>query len=776
MSSSGKTRKTRVSTTAVGDALRDQVIELLEAEGHRVSREVRVGGKKVDILLEIDEEFRPQTIAVECKNLGKNMSQGELNAIFADYLQLLEEGEITTVFVITRLDASPEAKMYANKRRGRLEIFSITEFEDSLLGYRNYCRNVRDLFSEAGLENYYIQSSTESGAPLHAQIMDWLASATRTPVAILGGYGMGKTSYCKFLTRELADRYLEDPSNRVPIYVRLSDIATQSDVDGLIAKTLADRYNTKNYSFAKFKMLNRAGKFVIIFDGFDEMKHALSWSDFKYNFSQIHSLLDGKAKIIVAGRPNAFLSDDEHAWILRGQRLSGEQIIKMPDAPEYKELELAPFTDNEITDFLARYLRQRHPANLTSEGDIEAWLLGRITDFENIRANGDLHRPVHLKIYADIAADPAAKLESFTTYGLYAIATSRISEREGEKVVRKRIDADRRQAVVERLAWWLWDTYDGRRLYFTPDAVPEFIVGRDLLDDPVYDRDTLYREIFTGSFLERKFGQNYYFSHRSFLEFFVARRLEKAERVGIQISSIIKNLNPEILSFLRQSPVYQEFLAYVDRGMQRYSGEISLPILEEMFLFRKERGLVDVQMPIQLLLRYYGYLRTEQMDVPALVQMITSDLSSKNQEHRETAIYFALFLLRARFDREVLVALLKLLAKTVSWPTRVKTATGMSMSKYTYSRHNIGEYVFVRFARIAAEKSREGNPIIVFDYGRAFEEVKDKRLPKIVIGGPGPQTDSDAPATVRIEFSEIFDGVSLSDQKAAREVLTIGVA
>jgi DNA-binding sugar fermentation-stimulating protein len=75
----------KLSTTAVGDALRDQVIELLEAEGHKVSREVRVSSKKVDILLEIDEEFRPQTIAVECKNLGKNMSQVELNAIFADY-------------------------------------------------------------------------------------------------------------------------------------------------------------------------------------------------------------------------------------------------------------------------------------------------------------------------------------------------------------------------------------------------------------------------------------------------------------------------------------------------------------------------------------------------------------------------------------------------------------------------------------------------------------------------------------------------------------------
>jgi len=192
-----------------------------------------------------------------------------------------------------------------------------------------------------------------------------------------------------------------------------------NDVDGLIAKTLAGRYQTKNYSFAKFRKLNRAGRFVVIFDGFDEMKHALSWSDFKYNFSQIHSILEGRAKIIVAGRPNAFLSDSEHAWILRGQRIAGEQVIRIPGAPQYSEFPLAQFSNDEVTLFLEKYLGQHHPADLTQDSEIEDWVSKRVSDFDKIRSNGDLHRPVHLKIYADIAADPNVTLESFTTYNLY---------------------------------------------------------------------------------------------------------------------------------------------------------------------------------------------------------------------------------------------------------------------------------------------------------------------------------------------------------------------
>jgi len=751
------------------------VVDLLEAEGHKVSREIRIGTKKVDIFIETDDEFRPQKIAVECKNVSKNISQGELNAIWADYMSLYDKGEVTSVFVISRLDFSPEAKAYARERGGRLEIFSIKEFEDSLLGFRKYCRDVRDLFSEGDLEQYYIRSSIEGGGELHDRIVAWVDDPSKTPVAILGGYGMGKTSYCKFLTRELADRYIDDPSSRVPIYVRLSDIATQMDVDGLIAKTLAGRYQTKNYSFTKFKKLNRAGKFVVIFDGFDEMKHALSWGDFKYNFSQIHSLLEGRAKIIVAGRPNAFLSDSEHAWILRGQRIAGEQVIRIPDAPEYTELGLAQFSDAEVTRFLERYLRQHHPAHLTELPEIEEWVGSRVKDFDKIRSNGDLYRPVHLKIYADIAADPSVKLESFTTYGLYSIAATRISEREGEKVVRKQIESEKRQRIIERIAWWLWDSFDGRRLYFAAEAVPESIIGRDLLDDALYERDTLYREIFTGSFLERKFGQNYYFSHRSFLEFFVARRLERAEKHEIPVPSIFKSINPEILAFLRQSPGYTEFLTYVDRGMQRFSGEIPHLMLEEVFTFRENKGLVDVQLPIQILLRYYGFLRADSLDVPALVRAIEVDLSARNQEHRETALYFALLILKVRYDRTVLISLLRTLAKSVQWPYRAGTSAEMNMPKYSFSRQNIGEYVFVKFSRIAAEMARDGQPLVSFDYAKAFDEVRDKRSPKIIIGEAAYPKLADASQPVRIDFAEIFDGISASNQRAARDVLVVGV-
>ena len=75
-------------------------------------------------------------------------------------------------------------------------------------------------------------------------------------------------------------------------------------------------------------------------------------------------------------------------------------------------------------------------------------------------------RPVHLKFYGrKLLADPSLSWKATTTYELYMIALHpRISDREGEKIVRKQLDCQppKKNAPKDNLkniAWWLWDTY-----------------------------------------------------------------------------------------------------------------------------------------------------------------------------------------------------------------------------------------------------------------------------------------------------------------------------
>ncbi|MGO7661636.1 hypothetical protein ACC697_04060 [Rhizobium ruizarguesonis] len=62
-----------------------------------------------------------------------------------------------------------------------------------------------------------------------------------------------------------------------------------------------------------------------------------------------------------------------------------------------------------------------------------------------------------------------------------------------------------------------------------------------------------------------------------------------------------------------------------------------------------------------------------------------------------------------------------------------------------------------------------------FDYSKAFDEVRDKRFPKIVVSEAAYPKSADVTPPARIDFAEIFAGVNIRDQKAARDVMVVGV-
>lgn len=99
-----------------------------------------------------------------------------------------------------------------------------------------------------------------------------------TPIAILAGYGMGKTSFSTMLASKFASQCLSGETSRIPIYLKLGDIFNEQGIEGLVCKYFASQYNVSGFTYPLFLEFNRLGRFLIILDGFDEMKHAMSFS------------------------------------------------------------------------------------------------------------------------------------------------------------------------------------------------------------------------------------------------------------------------------------------------------------------------------------------------------------------------------------------------------------------------------------------------------------------------------------------------------------------
>jgi hypothetical protein len=776
----------KFSNTALGDQLRDYVIEILEADGRSISREQRVDTKKIDIILRLDDDFVTQTIAIECKNVSRNLNQQDIGEIYVDHLSLIETKKIDQLWIISKQDYSPEAKNWANQR-ANLSIFTIAEFEERAHGFRRYVRQLMEVFNEEDLNHYYIQQRGLGGGKLIDSVISWIDSDENRPLALLGGYGMGKTSFCRYLVSEISKKYLADAVNRVPIYVRLSDISKQQDLDGLIAKTIAQRYRIKDYYFEKFLRFNKNGKFVVIFDGFDEMKHALNWADFKYNFSQINSIVKGKAKIIVAGRPNAFLSDDEHNWVLRGMRSTGEYAANIADWPKYIEIEMQYFSMEDARLFLKLYL-ENHCRNRSVDGTIhdnqKSWIKGRLFEFSQLKIREDLFRPVHLKIFSDIATDETVTLREFNVFELYSVSTSRIAERESLKVERSFIDSAVRQAAIEEIAWWLWEKTNGRSLSFNPREVPPSYIKQAFPANTDISVEAMYREIFSGSFVERKFGENYYFSHRSFLEFFVSKKLARSRSSGMTLTQINSNINPEILDFIIQGRLIDDFMGYIYDLMQISSAEIEVYLLVQICAYINEKGidLRKSQTAAGMLLRY-AFLYIDNVDYGGgedITKLLSDDFNSEVSEKRETALVFAADFVRSNTGttaaKSVAEVIIRKCLESVEWKYWYYKQTEVAtFPKLSFSRKNLFEFIILRNARIAAESSVSGRPIIIVDFDKFYNDVINIRPPRLSPAGRIPIDRSNV-NSYRFEFDHVMSGIKQSSHGHALDVIRRGVA
>jgi hypothetical protein len=770
------------NTVAVGDELRDHVILLLEARGYRVEREVRFDTKRVDVVVHIEDQPAQQTFAIECRNYNRNLRQDEVEQVYAAHLSLIQRRKIDGIWIVVKKDFSPEAGNYARNQPG-LTLFTLAEFEEVQFRFRRYVRQLMEMFAEEDLEHYYIQQRYEDGL-LSEHVLDWVDGNDAKPIAILGGYGMGKTSFCKYLVAHLGNRYLENQSHRVPIYIRLSEIAKEQDLDGLVSKMLASRYRLANYNFQDVMSLNKRGKFVFIFDGFDEMKHALTWEQFTFNFTQINRTVTGASRVIIAGRPNAFLSDAEHSWALRGTKISGDRNWRMPDSPEYEELTIQQFSYDDSIVFLRRYLERdsiKHGVEL--DAATHTWISGRIAEFTAMRHREDFARPVHLKIFAGLATNRNFVLKDVSVYELYDIATTATLGREMEKFERLAISEEKRSVFIQEVAWWLWEKSSGRELNFNPDEVPRSILRKVVTAEQQELDDGLVRELFSGAFIERKFGNNFYFAHRSFLEFFIARELA-APQLKHALGTIDSVINEEILYFLKTSGRFDKFVSYAMVLMLRFVGELKLTLINAIHAFLSESDdrkttylSAHAQQHIPLLFKVLPLYNAgdDQAALAVFRSLIDSDLRSDMEERKQNAFYFIvdaiLYNLQNAVFAPAIADVVRAMAQDVKINDLRARAIDNSLPRMRFARENLLEYGMLRYSNVAAELGQDGMPRLLVDFGRLYNELAEVRKPKITVSN---RKEAVLPNVYVYSISVAALPLSTADQRLLVQVIRDG--
>jgi hypothetical protein len=151
-------------------------------------------------------------------------------------------------------------------------------------------------------------------------VRNWIDEPDALPLAVVAGYGKGKSTFARHIAAALAREALVDPCRRVPVLVPLGDISDEQSLEGLMGKVLASRPCVRGYNFGLFQKLNNAGRYVVIFDGFDEMKHGMTPARFEANMTELMRLDRSGAKVMILGRDTAFQDDYEFKSIIEGRQ------------------------------------------------------------------------------------------------------------------------------------------------------------------------------------------------------------------------------------------------------------------------------------------------------------------------------------------------------------------------------------------------------------------------------------------------------------------------
>ncbi|WP_457356237.1 NACHT domain-containing protein [Roseateles sp. P5_D6] len=560
------TRANTPSSTEIGDSFRDLVCELLRTRFFDAKPEQFIGGTKVDIAFLQPNWGRHQRVAVECKNYDRPLTKADFEGIYAKYQPMLDSRSVDQVLIVSNKPIGAAALAYVNNWRGASHQ-TFRELEESLLGLRPYIEGLAKLVPTADAK--YVEARFEdprsAGESALDEIQAWALDPVGNSLAILGSYGQGKTSLARRIAAYFASSYLANPTKRIPILKSLGDVVHETRLEGLFGAQFTADSPAPGFQFKTFEHLNRSGRLLVILDGFDEMKHAMTASDFLSNFREFNRLLVGHSKVILLGRPNALPTDTQHL-VFRGLKNVAGQSVASTEFAQWKERTLSFFSEKESRQLLQSSLESSANRYEVAKRFTypHSFVGGRTAEVLDRVPRDLLARPVHVQLIAELAADPGFDFEGFNRYSLYDHFIRSMVERDTtQKPARKAVALNDRLQFQRDLAWWAWRRPGKSQGSFLRDEIPESLLAQ-LPDGNSADFEGKRNEYIVSTLTEEKEAGALFFAHRSFQEFLVAERLRLAKPDPNAHIDYSAHLTLDIIAFLTQAPDVHYIAAWYD--------------------------------------------------------------------------------------------------------------------------------------------------------------------------------------------------------------------
>jgi hypothetical protein len=338
----------------------------------------------------------------------------------------------------------------------------------------------------------------------------------------------------------MAKEYKKEPGSvRIPFLVDLPQCQKALSLPTLLLEQLKNA-GIEPVNADIFLKLLAEGKILLIFDAFDEMATMSSAEITLNNFRQLNQAVIGAAKVILTSRTHYFRDKFEVDKILKKQGVEGLSLHatmllrEVYDKPEYEIVYLKEFTPGQVKQYLEKALKDKW-----READHK---IKSIYDLEDLST-----RPVLLDmIVKTLPRIDGKRMQEHSVVHLYELFTYNWFERDDYRL---QITRQGKEELVEALAYKLWQEGE-KSIHYTALSG---ILSEHLKSKIKTTRDLEHAdyEVRTASFLVRDDDGNYGFAHKSFQEFFIARKIKKElAKKNYQVLDS-RELSLEIVFFLK---------------------------------------------------------------------------------------------------------------------------------------------------------------------------------------------------------------------------------
>ncbi|MBV6622637.1 MAG: NACHT domain-containing protein [Rivularia sp. (in: Bacteria)] len=390
----------------------------------------------------------------------------------------------------------------------------------------------------------------------------WLDDPAKEHISILGEFGTGKTWFAFHYAWTALQRYkdaqkrgLERP--RLPVVITLRDFAKALNVENVLAGFFFTQHNIRINSDV-FDQLNRMGKLLLIFDGFDEMAAKVDRQQMINNFWELAKVVVPGAKVILTCRTEHFPEAQEGRALMNAELQASTKNLT-GETPQFEVLELEKFNDEQIKQVL---LHQTKTATVDQAmGNPQLLDLAR--------------RPVMTDLILEALPDiEAGKPVDMSRVYLYAVRRKMERDIKAERTFTSL--ADKLYFLCE-LSWEMLSTDQMSINYkLFPDRI------RRLFGSIVQEQNDLdhwHYDMMGQTMLIRNANGDYTPAHRSLLEFFVAYKF--AAELGALADDFTELAQAQSRLYINAAPTEYTWSNYFQRQLDNEGNCIAIAPLKE---------------------------------------------------------------------------------------------------------------------------------------------------------------------------------------------------